>query len=214
MAAEVGRKDPKSHIEFGVINCLAQYEIRDFSIGTGFFGLIFQVMISKDLNMLCNTCGLEEENKESGLCTHCEDKEARKINGILYLPALGIIGNIVSGFLSLYVVFSLFISTYNSSGEVTVYGMCLLSVLMINIIITLSAAWFFFRRHMKTKKVMIVYYIFGLFYALVVVVFPVIYYEAIPTKTDIRTLVGSIIGVVAWIPYFLLSKRVPVVFSR
>ncbi|QGR65678.1 DUF2569 family protein [Yersinia intermedia] len=67
---------------------------------------------------------------------------------------------------------------------------------------------------MKTKKVMIVYYIFGLFYALVVVVFPVIYYEAIPTKTDIRTLVGSIIGVVAWIPYFLLSKRVPVVFSR
>ncbi|WP_420895782.1 hypothetical protein [Yersinia bercovieri] len=58
----------------------------------------------------------------------------------------------VSGFLSLYVVFSLFISTYNSSGEVTVYGVCLLSVLMINIIITLSAAWFFFRRHMKTKK--------------------------------------------------------------
>ncbi|WP_145551673.1 DUF2569 domain-containing protein [Yersinia intermedia] len=164
--------------------------------------------------MLCNTCILEEENKESGLCTNCENKEAKKINGILYLPALGLIGNMVSGFLSLYVVFSLFISTYNSSGEVTVYGVCLLSVLMINIIITLSAAWFFFRRHMKTKKVMIVYYIFGLFYALVVVVFPVIYYEAIPTKTDIRTLVGSIIGVVAWIPYFLLSKRVPVVFSR
>ncbi|WP_145569429.1 DUF2569 family protein, partial [Yersinia mollaretii] len=123
-------------------------------------------------------------------------------------------GNIVSGFLSLYVVFSLFISTYSDSGEVTVYGVCLLSVLIINIVITLSAAWFFFRRHMKTKKVMIVYYIFGVFYALTVVVFPVVYYEVTPTQTDIRTLVGSIIGVVAWIPYFLLSKRVPVVFSR
>ncbi|CNK52805.1 Protein of uncharacterised function (DUF2569) [Yersinia mollaretii] len=164
--------------------------------------------------MLCNTCGLEEENKGSGLCTNCEDKEARKINGILYLPALGIIGNIVSGFLSLYVVFSLFISTYSDPGEMTVYGVCLLSVLIINIAITLLAAWFFFRRHMKTKKVMIVYYIFGLFYALTVVVFPAVYYEVTPTQTDIRTLVGSIIGVVAWIPYFLLSKRVPVVFSR
>lgn len=164
--------------------------------------------------MLCNTCRLEEENKGSGLCTSCEDKEARKINGILYLPALGIIGNIVSGFLSLYVVFSLFISTYSDSGEVTVYGVCLLSVLIINIVITLSAAWFFFRRHMKTKKLMIVYYIFGVFYALTVVVFPAVYYEVTPTQTDIRTLVGSIIGVVAWIPYFLLSKRVPVVFSR
>ncbi|CNL29196.1 Protein of uncharacterised function (DUF2569) [Yersinia enterocolitica] len=164
--------------------------------------------------MLCNTCRLEEENKGSGLCTSCEDKEARKINGILYLPALGIIGNVVSGFLSLYVVFSLFISTYSDSGEMTVYGVCLLSVLIINIAITLSAAWFFFRRHMKTKKIMIVYYIFGVFYALTVVVFPTVYYEVTPTQTDIRTLVGSIIGVVAWIPYFLLSKRVPVVFSR
>ncbi|WP_197089865.1 DUF2569 family protein [Yersinia rohdei] len=92
--------------------------------------------------------------------------------------------------------------------------MCLLSVLIINIVITLSAACFFFRRKMKTRKKMIIYYIFGLFYALIVVVFPALYYEATPTKTDIRTLVSSIIGVVVWIPYFLLSKRVPVVFSR
>ncbi|AJJ11802.1 hypothetical protein CH64_3692 [Yersinia rohdei] len=164
--------------------------------------------------MLCNTCRLEEENKSSGLCTHCEDKEAGKINGILYLPALGIISNTLGGFLSLYIVFPLFISTYNYSGEVTIYGVCLLSVLIINIAITLSAAYFFFRRKMETGKTMIIYYIFGLFYALIVVVFPALYYEATPTKIDIRTLVSSIIGVVVWIPYFLLSKRVPVVFSR
>mgnify|MGYP003392353291 CR=1 FL=1 len=33
--------------------------------------------------MLCNTCRLEEENKSSGLCTHCEDKDAGKINDYL-----------------------------------------------------------------------------------------------------------------------------------
>lgn len=45
--------------------------------------------------MKCIRCNLGEGNKESGFCEDCELDEIKQINGILYLPALGLISNII-----------------------------------------------------------------------------------------------------------------------
>ncbi|MCW1834314.1 hypothetical protein OLZ33_20245 [Pantoea ananatis] len=47
--------------------------------------------------MECIECRLVEANKESGLCNDCEEVEQRKINGLLYLPALGLVLGLIGG---------------------------------------------------------------------------------------------------------------------
>lgn len=43
--------------------------------------------------MQCISCQQEEANKESGLCNQCERVDEKKINGLLYLPAAGLMIN-------------------------------------------------------------------------------------------------------------------------
>ncbi|BES83738.1 hypothetical protein PEC302107_07460 [Pectobacterium araliae] len=57
--------------------------------------------------MKCLNCD-NEAQKESGLCTGCEGKEQQKINGILYLLALGIILSAVVFSLVVWVPYFLF----------------------------------------------------------------------------------------------------------
>ncbi|MCF4076130.1 DUF2569 domain-containing protein, partial [Escherichia coli] len=52
--------------------------------------------------MECIKCKMSEANKESGLCDACENEELSKINGLLYLPALGLILGVIGSTIELY----------------------------------------------------------------------------------------------------------------
>ncbi len=55
--------------------------------------------------MLCIKCQEAEENKESGFCDNCEKKEEGRINGLLYLPALGLIIGFLRCCIMIFVLF-------------------------------------------------------------------------------------------------------------
>ena len=64
--------------------------------------------------MECIKCKMSEANKESGLCDACENEELSKINGLLYLPALGLILGVIGSTIELY---SFTITAFNYFNE-------------------------------------------------------------------------------------------------
>jgi len=61
---------------------------------------------------------------------------------------------------------------------------------------------------------MIAYYVTGLTIALYLTVLPTIIFYVKQGSDNISLLVSSIFGVVIWMPYFLFSKRINMVFCR
>lgn len=45
--------------------------------------------------MQCIECQEQPANKESGLCDQCESLDEKKINGLLYIPAAGLVINML-----------------------------------------------------------------------------------------------------------------------
>ncbi|EIO1438454.1 DUF2569 domain-containing protein [Salmonella enterica] len=164
--------------------------------------------------MKCINCRTEEPNHESGLCDACEDIELQQINGLLYLPAMGLLINSVMSLVMLYTFTSDIVAYYGHNGYVSDYAIGIVVFLVVNIPVSLITAWRFFRRKKGITRNMIIYYVFNFILALYLVVLPVIIFHVPVSQVDIKTLAASVAGVVIWIPYFIFSRRIAVVFSR
>ncbi|CNI62886.1 Uncharacterised protein [Yersinia frederiksenii] len=74
--------------------------------------------------MKCLNCDIEVI-KESGLCLSCENIENienKKINGIIYLPVLGLIVTLVLTPSSIFTLASMMVSYFQNTGIITYYG--------------------------------------------------------------------------------------------
>ncbi|WP_285112467.1 DUF2569 domain-containing protein [Leclercia adecarboxylata] len=164
--------------------------------------------------MECIKCKITEAKKTSGLRDACEKEELRKINGLLYLPAPGLILGVIGSAIGLYSFTMTAFNHFNETGFLSYYAMGAFSFLIYGFIISLCAAWLFFRHKKGTRKIMIIYYATGLIIALYFTVLPAIIFNVQLNSDDIRLLVSGILGVVIWMPYFIFSKRINIVFCR
>ncbi|WP_241592661.1 DUF2569 domain-containing protein [Rosenbergiella epipactidis] len=164
--------------------------------------------------MKCIECNRSEENKESGLCDACEKIELGKINGLLYLPAMGLVLGTCWGAIELYSFILSIFSYFNKTNFLSYYAIAALVFMIGRLLISIYATWSFFRCKKSAPKVMIIYYVIGLIIALYFTVFRVIISSEQYDMKDIVILLNGIFGVVIWIPYFLLSKRINIVFCR
>ncbi|CFB70697.1 DUF2569 domain-containing protein [Yersinia enterocolitica] len=163
--------------------------------------------------MTCLNCD-NEALKESGLCLECEEIESRKINGILYLPALGLIVTLIMTPYSFYILANMMFSNFQQYGIITSYGIFILACVLIYFVIAAVASQAFFRRQKITKKLMVAYYTVNFITTACMTVLPAILFNLSLESSDISAISSAIVGILAWIPYFLLSKRIPVVFHK
>lgn len=164
--------------------------------------------------MLCIKCNQNEGNKASGFCNSCENAESKRINGVLYLPAAGLLLSLLAGLFSFYGFASEVISYFMKSRMITWFALGGLVVMLVDIVFTAFTAYFFFRQKKGIRKVIIPWYLFGLVYAIYFSFLPSWLFGTYFGQGEIRLLATGIIGVVVWIPYFLYSKRISEVFSR
>lgn len=101
--------------------------------------------------MTCLNCE-NEALKESGLCLACEEIESKKINGILYLPAFGLIVTLIMTLFSFITLASMMLNSFKYTGVITGYGVFALSCILISFVMAISAALAFFRRKKATKN--------------------------------------------------------------
>ncbi|AFJ46074.1 DUF2569 domain-containing protein [Shimwellia blattae] len=164
--------------------------------------------------MKCINCKTSEANKESGLCDACENEELSKINGLLYFPALGLILGVIRIAIELYSFTIAAFNYFNETGFLSYYAMGVFVLLICGFIVSIYAAWLFFRRKKGTRKAMIAYYVTGLIIALYLTVLPAIIFDVQQDSDNIILLMSGVFGVVIWIPYFIFSKRINMVFCR
>ncbi|MBP2851352.1 DUF2569 domain-containing protein [Dickeya oryzae] len=163
--------------------------------------------------MKCLNCD-NDARKESGLCWDCEDKEQQKINGILFLPALGIVLSVMSTPFSLYDIISSVIIHFKKTGFLGYYALGLILFLLVMFALEVFTALSFFLRKKRTRNVMIIYYLMSALLACYMVLLPAYLSNTKFSTSEIRMLVSALIGITVWIPYFLFSKRIPLVFNH
>lgn len=162
--------------------------------------------------MLCIKCQEAEENKESGFCDNCEKKEEGRINGLLYLPALGLIIGFFTMLYNDFCIVSLIANTYQKQGVVNSFSVLLLALCIINAPVTVLACWFFFRKKVKARYVMITYYLYGLIFASFCTLYPALVFHVNITQSAINMLARALISCLIWVPYFIFSSRINKVF--
>ncbi|AOR64086.1 DUF2569 domain-containing protein [Pectobacterium wasabiae] len=163
--------------------------------------------------MKCLNCE-NEAQKESGLCTDCEGKEQQKINGILYLPALGIILSVIMAPFSLYELGSVVLAHFKRTGFVSYYSLLALFCVIVLFGMSIFTALTFFRRKRRTKVVMVAYYVINAVCVCCLTLLPSLLFGVALDDNAFSMLAAIVFSIVVWIPYFLFSKRIPVVFSR
>lgn len=163
--------------------------------------------------MKCLNCD-NDARKESGLCATCEEQEQQKINGILYLPALGIILSIVTTPFSLYEIINAMVIHFRNTGFLGYYALALVFFLCAMFALEIFTAMTFFRRKKRTRNVMVAYYLISALLVGYMTVLPAYLFNAKLDTGDIRAISSAVFGIAVWIPYFLFSKRIPLVFSR
>lgn len=163
--------------------------------------------------MKCLNCD-NDARKESGLCATCEEQEQQKINGILYLPALGIILSIVTTPFSLYEIINAMVIHFRNTGFLGYYALALVFFLCAMFALEVFTAMTFFRRKKRTRNVMVAYYFISALLVGYMTVLPAYLFNAKLDTGDIRAISSAVFGIAVWIPYFLFSKRIPLVFSR
>ncbi|WPU24084.1 DUF2569 domain-containing protein [Cedecea neteri] len=164
--------------------------------------------------MQCIACQQHVANKESGLCVSCERLEEKKINGLLYLPAAGIVFSLFLSGSTLYGFITAIIDYYQRMNIITFYAVGAVSLNTIDLLTIVAAAYYFFKRKKGVRKVMIAYYLMGVTAALYIVGLPAWLGQYRLDYNDIRNMSAPLIAAVIWIPYFLFSKRINAVFCR
>lgn len=159
-------------------------------------------------------CKVNDSNKGSALCDAQKCSERDKINGILYLPAIGLIASAIFGFLNCIYFISAVWYALKHVGAIYFFSLGAVLILLVTYILTLIAAWLFFHRSRWTRQVMIVYYLLMLGLALYLSMIPVSYFGQQLDSYDINMLITAVTSAVIWIPYFLFSKRINLVFYK
>lgn len=72
----------------------------------------------------------------------------------------------------------------------------------------------FFRRKKSTRRIMTVYYVTGFMVALYLTVLPNALFNMKLDQGDILLLVSGVFGFLIWVPYFIFSRRINLVFSN
>ncbi|HAT6805093.1 TPA: DUF2569 family protein [Citrobacter freundii] len=109
--------------------------------------------------MDCTQYDKNEPNKESGLFDECEKSKNKKINGILYFPALMLILGMIASIYSILSICWFDNSDFSSALKLSIHArLVLLSIILcfIYFICSLYAANLFFRRKKGTRSAMIV----------------------------------------------------------
>ena len=163
--------------------------------------------------MQCISCQQEEANKESGLCNQCERADEKKINGLLYLPAAGLVINLIMTPIGAWNYFAA-VFHFSQPGGINLFGAVGIAVMIIDVALTAAAGWYFFKRKSGISKIIIPYYLMGVVFMLYFVGIPAWLFDARLDTADIRNALSSIVGASIWIPYFLVSKRINQVFVR
>ncbi|PWC14831.1 DUF2569 domain-containing protein [Brenneria roseae subsp. americana] len=163
--------------------------------------------------MKCLNCD-NDALKESGLCPECEKMEMRKINGILYLPALGLILSLILAPFSLFAIVRAMVIHFQQTGFIGYFGLFVVFCQFVSLLMAVFAALTFFSRKKGTRNIMIAYYSINFVVICCMTLLPAHLFNMALDRNDIAALISAIIGVVGWIPYFIFSKRVPVVFSK
>ncbi|EOD4075940.1 TPA: DUF2569 family protein [Yersinia enterocolitica] len=90
----------------------------------------------------------------------------------------------------------------------------MLTCVLIYFVMAAIAAQAFFRRKRITKKLMAAYYAVNFITTACMTVLPAALFNLSLECSDISAISSAIVGILAWTPYFLLSKRIPVVFHK
>ena len=164
--------------------------------------------------MKCINCNEHEANKESGWCNQCEQLEIHKINGVLYLPALGLIITVLLSIFGGYQITQILLYYYENTQAIPAFYIGAIVLQFSYIALTLLACWFFFNKKKVIKKVIIPYYIFALIITLYFTVGLSSVYGAKLTSTDFQQIISSTFSAIIWVSYFLRSKRIAQVFTQ
>ncbi|ATA26197.1 hypothetical protein BIY26_04560 [Brenneria goodwinii] len=89
--------------------------------------------------MKCLNCD-NDALKESGLCLECEKMEMRKINGILYLPALGLILSLILAPFSLFSIVRAMVIHFQQTGFIGYFGLFVVFCQFVSLLMALFAA--------------------------------------------------------------------------
>ena len=142
-------------------------------------------------------------------------KKEQEINGVLYLPALGLLTTCVVGTFNYYKIFRLFHSKFIHDEPIAIWFAAYILVGgFLYLIWSYYSTFLFFYQSRRTKKAMVIYYLFG-FLLYTPLFLAIHFFREVPL--DIRmqgAITSGLIGVFVWIPYFLKSKRIPLVFFK
>lgn len=97
--------------------------------------------------MNCGQCGADDAAAQSGLCPPCARQYKQKINGLLYLPALGVITSALYSGLNLFYISRLILTHQQLAGQASGYALLLWFSLTGNLAFTLYAGYSFSAAH-------------------------------------------------------------------
>ncbi len=157
--------------------------------------------------MECIKCGYEKSNKEAGLCDRGEKREMANINGILYVPAMGLIISVIKSPLGLYNYFVLILRFYHVNNTVPPIPLTILMAYIISTLICFFAAESLFLRKKRAPKIMITYYVNHIIVNGTLIFFVTVILGNALTHEAIFEIVPLVTAVCIWIPYFIFSKR-------
>ena len=137
-----------------------------------------------------------------------------EIAGWLVLPALGLIGALVLDTIELL---KSLVSFFKSFGVDTPYATigALFEMAIVGVLLAFEAAVaaFFFRKHRWGPRVYILFLLSRL--ALMALYMFIHQLEPQPETADApKELTRAVVGAMVWIPYFLVSRRVKLTFTR
>lgn len=164
--------------------------------------------------MKCINCNENEANKDSGWCNKCEQLEVNKINGVLYLPALGLV---ITALLTLFGAYQLvqMVLYYNeNTSAIPAFYIGAVILQLAYILLTFTACWFFFNKKKAIKMVIIPYYLFALIVTVYFTAGLSFTYGSKLSGMDYQQIITSTFSAVIWIAYFLKSSRIAQVFTH
>lgn len=164
--------------------------------------------------MKCINCNEQEANKDSGWCDQCEQLEVNKINGVLFLPALGLIVTAILSVVTAYQLSQVALYYFQNTRGIPAFYIGALVLQFAYILMTFTACWFFFNKKKAIKFVMVTYYLFALIVTLYFTVVLAVLYNAKLSSTDYQQVITSGFSAILWIAYFLKSKRISQVFTQ
>lgn len=163
----------------------------------------------------CIKCG-QKIPQYSELCTECEEKQFRKIGGLLYLPLIGLIVSALFHLFALATMFKMITVNYwhVDTGPKIFFSSSLLIYVMMFLLTIFTLSLFLKKK--KSLPKMYVLFLVSIVVTMSINVF--LLYKLIPGVTighdELVPVFRNIISALIWIPYFMTSVRVKRTFIK